>query len=108
MTEKEQVELRDKVEVIDRYTKKIEFYNEEICNMTEELEMLETLDCSHTTYIEIEGYNKQFQRVNNRICLDSGYTEEIMEFIKEMLRRRIQKYENLISEKYEKIISLLK
>lgn len=51
--------------------------------------MLETLDCDLITSIKIRGYNKQSQRVDNKIFWYSGYTEEIIEFIKEMLRRRI-------------------
>lgn len=103
MTEKEQGELIAKAVVVQRCIENIDMRNEWICHITEKLEKLDVmkLHC-----IKISGYTEE--EGDTDVDIPLSIEEEVIELVKEKLKKEIEYYKSSMSEEYEKLNSLLK
>ena len=102
MTDKECNRILEKAKAVQECTKNIDMHDDWICHTTEELERLDAVNPSWITVSE-RGNAKDIS-----ISLGSNDVEEIIELIKEKLKKEIQEHKNSISEEYEKLNELLK
>jgi len=103
MTEKEQGEMIVKASDVQICTESIDIHNEWICDINEKLEKLDVmkLHC-----IKISGYTEE--EGNTNVDIPLSIEEELIELVKEKLKKEIQGHKNAISEEYEKLNNLLK
>ena len=103
MIDKERSEMIVKAVAVQRCTANIDMHNEWICHITEKLEKLDVikLHC-----IKISGYTEE--EGDTDVDIPLSIEEEVIELIKEKLKKEIQGHKKSISNEYEKLNSLLK
>ena len=103
MAEKERGELIVKALAVQKCIDSIDRHNEWICHITEKLEKLDVikLHC-----IKISGYTEE--EGDTDVDIPLSIEEEVIELIKEKLKKEIQGHKKSISNEYEKLNSLLK
>ena len=106
MIDKEYSEMIAKAAAVQKCTENIDIHSEWICHITEKMEKLNVME---SCWVEVLGYvGESGNTTNVDIPLGSDDMEEIIELIKEKLKKEIQEYKNSISEEYEKLNELLK
>lgn len=106
MIDREHSEMIVKAVAVQRCTANIDMHNEWICHITEKLEKLDAME---SCWIEVLGYvGESGNTTNVDIPLGSDDMEEIIELIKEKLKKEIEYYKSSMSEEYEKLNNLLK
>lgn len=103
MTEKEQGEMIVKASEVQICVESIDMHNEWICHINEELEKL---DVVKPRFIKVLGCTKE--EGDTCVSIPLSKEEEVIELIKEKLKKAIQEHEKSISNEYEKLNSLLK
>lgn len=103
MIDKEHDEMIVKALDVQICRESIDMHNERICHITEKLEKLDVmkLHC-----IKISGYTEE--EGDTDIDIPLSIEEELIELVKEKLKKEIEYYKSSMSEEYEKINSLLK
>ena len=103
MTDKECGEMIAKAAAVQICIENIDMHNEWICYITEKLKKLDVmkLHC-----INISGYTEE--EGDTDVDIPLSIEEEVIELIKEKLKKEIQGHKKSISNEYEKLNNLLK
>lgn len=103
MIDKEHGEMIAKAVAVQRCTANIDTHNEWICHITEKLKKLDVMELH---CINISGYTEE--EGDTDVDIPLSIEEEVIELIKEKLKKEIQGHKKSISNEYEKLNSLLK
>lgn len=106
MNEKKAEGLQRKIDNINRLVNDLSFYEEQIKEAMDFLEMLDDFNCHN---IQIEGTNNEGEYKHN-LFIPLGCTEmdEVVEFIKEKFKSQIREYDDVIKAKSEELDKLLR
>ena len=105
MEDKRKEVLEEKVNNINRLANDLDFYEKQIKEAMDFLEMLDNFNCHN---IQIEGTDNEVEYNRHFIPLGCAEMDEAVDFIKEKIKSQIKEYNDEIKAKSEELDKLLK
>ena len=103
--DKRKEELEEKINNINRLANDLNFYEKQIKEAMDFLEMLDDFNCHN---IQIEGTDNEGGYNSRFIPLGCAEMDEVVEFIKEKIKSQIKECNDEIKAKSEELDKLLK